>query len=85
MAGPSLSLQNGGFEECSILSRASVQAVQQNGQNYSNSSRPVDLYLCSSQVALYECSARVAGDDITGEVDVDSTQDYTGLVRDNIT
>ena len=85
MAGPSLSLQNGGFEECSILSRASVQGVQQNGQNCLNSSRPVDLYLFSSQVALYECSARVAGEDITGEVDVDSTQDYTGLVRDNIT
>eukprot|EP00752_Nemacystus_decipiens_P012137 g10760.t2 len=32
------------------------------------------------QAAIYECSARIAGEEITGEVEVDSTQDYTGLV-----
>lgn len=34
-----------------------------------------------SQASIYVCSAREAGEEITGEVEVDSTQDYTGLVR----
>ncbi|CAM9728667.1 unnamed protein product [Scytosiphon promiscuus] len=32
------------------------------------------------QASVYECDARVAGEELTGEVDVDSSQDYTGLV-----
>lgn len=32
------------------------------------------------QVSIYECDARVDGEEITGDVEVDSTTDYTGLV-----
>lgn len=43
---------------------------------------PRQCALFALQAAIYECGTRVAGEDITGEVEVDPTQDYTGLVRD---
>lgn len=32
------------------------------------------------QVSIYECDGRVDGEETTGDVEVDSTGDYTGLV-----